>query len=90
MPVRNSKSALLALALTAVSLTACGSDTDKKPLSGERVSVLEMQKALEPDSTALDAQGFIAPEIWSNEFWPQNGGYPNHAMQNLALSGGVL
>lgn len=91
MRFQTHKFALLALAVSAVALSACGSDSgDKKPLAGERVSVLELQKALEPDSTALDAQGFIAPEIWANEFWPQNGGYPNHAMQNLALPGGAL
>lgn len=78
--------AVMALAL---SLSACGGgwlgDEKEQPLSGERISVLEMQRRLEPDSDALNAQGFIAPQSWSNEFWPQNGGYPNHAMQHLAL-----
>lgn len=73
-----------------LALSACGGggwigEEKKKPLSGERISVLEMQRRLEPDSAALNAQGFIAPQSWSNEFWPQNGGYPNHAMQHLAL-----
>lgn len=63
---------------------------DDAPLEGERLSVLELQKELEPDSPGLEAQGFIAPEPWRNEFWPQAGGYPNHAMQNLALSSGAL
>lgn len=29
---------------------------------------------------------FISSEAWRNEFWPQAGGYANHAMQHLALS----
>lgn len=60
-----------------------------KPLEGERISILELQKNLEPDSAALDGQGFIAPDPWRNEFWPQAGGYPNHVMQHMAL-GDVL
>ncbi|AEP08693.1 outer membrane protein assembly factor BamB family protein [Micavibrio aeruginosavorus] len=75
---------------TAITLAACGSSDDKAPLPGTRISVLEMQRALEPDDIALDAQGFIAPQPWKNEFWPQTGGYPNHAMQHLSLSEGSL
>jgi len=78
-----------AIAIALLSLSACGGgwmgDDEKEPLPGERISVLEMQRRLEPDSDALNAQGFIAPQSWGNEFWPQNGGYPNHAMQHLAL-----
>ncbi|HEY8190681.1 MAG TPA: PQQ-binding-like beta-propeller repeat protein [Micavibrio sp.] len=74
-------------AFAALTLASCSGwhGDDKSPLPGERISVLEMQRNLEPDNAALNAQGFIAPEPWNNEFWPQNGGYPNHAMQNLAL-----
>lgn len=75
-------------------LTGCGLDflgeSDAPPLPGERISVLELSQNLEPDREALDAQGFIAPPLWKNEFWPQAGGYPNHAMQNLALSEDAL
>lgn len=80
-------------AFAALMLASCSGwsgDDEKGPLPGERVSVLEMQRSLEPDSDALNAQGFIAPQPWSNEFWPQNGGYPNHTMQNLTLSEGTL
>lgn len=63
-----------------------GLENDKKqPLAGERVSVLELQKALEPKDAALKAEGFVAPAPWKNDYWTQAGGYPNHAMQNLAL-----
>jgi len=63
---------------------------DKPPLEGERISVLELQKNLEPDDALLESQGLMTPAEWRNEFWPQRGGYPNHSMQNLALSGGQL
>lgn len=87
------------LALSAASLfllAGCSSvgdmfsSDDKKPLPGERIPVLALEKQLEPESAALKAQGFIAPDAWRNEFWPQAGGYPNHAMQNLALGTGAL
>ncbi len=76
-------------------LSGCGigslfeSDKDA-PLKGERISVLELQKELEPDDAALESQGLIMPEAWTNEFWPQVGGYPNHSMQNLSLNQGAL
>lgn len=86
---------LMAL-LSASALSACSTvggwfDSDEETrLPGERVSVLTLEKQLEPESAALKAQGFIAPAPWNNEFWPQAGGYPNHAMQNLALKEGPL
>ncbi|MCB9990503.1 MAG: PQQ-binding-like beta-propeller repeat protein [Rhodospirillales bacterium] len=72
-------------------LTGCSSmsnwlgDEKDAPLEGERISILELQKNLEPDSAALEGQGFVAPAAWRNEFWPQAGGYPNHVMQHLQL-----
>lgn len=76
--------------LCASALAACSSGDSDEPLPGERISVLSLQKTLEPDNVALDAQGFVAPQPWANEFWPQAGGYPNHSMQNLLLNGGAL
>lgn len=86
---------LLTLVLGNLALSACGisdvfREDEKPPLEGERISILELQKALEPDDTALELQGLITPSAWRNAFWPQAGGYPNHAMQNLALSDGEL
>lgn len=78
---------LLASALT---LGACSGDDKDAPLKGERISIISYQQELEPDDVALDAEGFIAPDPWKNEYWPQAGGYPNHAMQNLALNSGPL
>ena len=78
---------VLALAL----LNGCAEEQifgkKKKPhLPGERLSVLQLQKTLEPQAASDDAQGVSIPEPWVNEFWPQAGGYANHAMQNLAFN----
>jgi len=81
---------LPALLLGSLLLSGCTADTKDMPLPGERQSILQLQTKLEPENTTLDAQGFIAPTAWSNEYWPQTGGYPNHAMQNLNLNEGAL
>ncbi len=76
-----------------IALSSCSVFSDKNeipPLKGERISVLELSQSLEPDDAALQAQGLITPAPWQNAFWPQSGGYPNHAMQNLALNEGEL
>jgi outer membrane protein assembly factor BamB len=63
---------------------------DEPPLPGERISVLELQKSLEPDDPQLSSQGLVTPALWKNAFWPQAGGYPNHSMQNLDLPASAL
>jgi len=65
-------------------------DDKKPPLTGERVSVLELQRTLEPNDTALKAEGFVAPAAWKNDFWTQPGGYPNHNLQHVSLSNNSL
>ena len=87
----NYRSAILFTTALAT-LTSCSLfESDKKaPLPGKRISVLELQKNLDPMDVGMKAENFIAPEPWKNEFWPQAGGYPNHAMQNLALNPGPL
>lgn len=79
----------LCSAILVFSLTGCSlfeGDKEAPRLEGERISVLELQKTLEPEDTALAAQGLVVPSVWRNEFWPQVGGYPNHAMQHLSLN----
>lgn len=63
-----------------------GSDKDP-PLPGERLSILQLQKDLIPNPD-LEAEDIALPEIWQNKFWPQAGGYPNHAMTHVALARG--
>lgn len=74
-------------------LSACSSvsgwlssDSGDKKLTGERISVLELQEKIEPADASLQVDGLVMPAAWQNEFWPQAGGYPNHAMQNLKLN----
>lgn len=54
------------------------------PLPGERISVLQLQKELVPNPE-LEAEPLALPDVWENKFWPQFGGYPNHAMTHVAL-----
>lgn len=80
---------LCALTACALLLSGCGnttlfSDDNKTPLKGERISVLQLQKDLTPDAS-LKNEPVTLPQAWTNQFWPQRGGYPNHAMGNLAL-----
>lgn len=84
------RSALAAL-LLAFTLTGCetaeklfGSDKDP-PLPGERLSILQLQRDLVP-SPSLEAEDIVLPAPWQNRFWPQAGGYPNHAMTHVALA----
>lgn len=92
------RAALVLLGLAPFALAACSavdgvfSPKDKKKLPGERISVLELQKQLEPESSgAGDSEAaLLLPNAWKNEFWPQAGGYPNHSMQHLSLPQGAL
>lgn len=58
------------------------SEADNTVLPGERISVLQLQKELVPRD---DLSFPPLAEAWTNQFWPQTGGYPNHAMGHLAL-----
>ena len=73
------------LVLISLLLAACGwFDSKKQPLSGERIPVLSLDRQLEPDpDLAKIAVTLPAPVV--NTDWPEPGGYPNHAMQHLAL-----
>lgn len=87
-----SKSILSGCLLTTALITLGGcswlglSEDKETHLEGDRVSVLELQKSLEPTDVSLKAEGFVAPLAWTNEYWTGAGGYPNHNMQNLSLS----
>ncbi len=60
-------------------------DTGLAPLPGKRISVLEQNSsALIPNKEAA-AEAVRLPAAWNNHFWPQTGGYPNHAMGQLEL-----
>ena len=80
--------ALLGLCL---SLGLAGCDTvsdlfegsDEALLEGERLSVIALERQLEPDPDAALLTVRLPPP-YVNEDWPQPGGYPHHAMHHLA------
>lgn len=89
-------SRLLGCCLAVLMLAGCEkakqlfSDEDMTPpLKGERISVLQLQGDLVPNPD-LQNTPVVLPEPWINQFWPQRGGYPNHALGHLALSKGAL
>lgn len=81
---------LLSVALTACDSNMFGGKPDRPPLQGERISVLDYEKDLRPDEDISGLDSFSAGDMWQNDSWPQAGGNPDHAMQNLALSGKTL
>lgn len=89
------KKTLKTALLVSVSLTlsSCsvgslfGGDEEKAPLEGDRISVLELQKELKANSPLPEGQSFELPAPWVNTAWPQAGGYPNHVLNNLSLTG---
>ena len=57
---------------------------EKKPLPGERISVLLHERALVPDPKAASARILLPPPS-INPDWPQAGGYANHAMHHTRI-----
>lgn len=92
------KTLLVAALCGATALTACSmfSDDDAAPLEGERISLFELEgqagAATEGDTAAIAApdSDMELPNAWRNEFWPQAGGYANHAMAHVQLDAGEL
>ena len=79
---------VVAAALASLLLAGCsswwGDDENPKKLPGERISVLQMDSQTLPDPT-LAAVPVVVPPALANSDWPQAGGYPEHAMGNVAL-----
>ncbi len=55
------------------------------PISGARISVMSLERTLEPDPAIADLAVRL-PEPYVNRSWPQIGGYPNRAMHHLAAA----
>lgn len=71
--------------LASLPVTGCGLFDDKKQsLPGERISVLGLDRKIEPDPK-LASTPITLPPATANAEWPEPGGNPNHAMGNLAL-----
>lgn len=81
---------IIPVILLSFSLTGCSSIgnffSDKKdaPLTGERVALFAAA-GQEAYDTTLQSEAIELPSAWTNEVWPQSGGYPNHAMGHLTL-----
>jgi outer membrane protein assembly factor BamB len=60
----------------------------KKPLPGDRLSVLGLEGRLNPDPALADAEVHL-PQAVVNADWPQAGGSSNHVMQHLQLDGAL-
>ena len=82
--------ALLGLCL-ALGLGGCDTvsdlfgSADEAPLEGDRLSVISLERQLEPDPDAALLTVRLPPP-YVNEDWPQAGGYPHHAMHHLAAA----
>jgi outer membrane protein assembly factor BamB len=74
--------------LVAGLLAGCGDDAwlgadEAPPLPGERLSVLEHERHLQP--VAGGTGDIRLPPPQPNDSWPQAGGYSHHAMQHMAI-----
>lgn len=78
-------SALISTLLVSACGNIFGEKDDKPPLPGERISVLDFEKDLRPEEAAASKPTAL-PEMRQNAEWPQAGGYPDHAMHNVALT----
>jgi outer membrane protein assembly factor BamB len=86
---------LTGLSLTALLLAGCGlqglsdmwfGESEGPPLPGERIAVLVETTDLQVDTRLADTEVRLPPPV-VNAHWPQAGGFPDHAMQHLAVSG---
>jgi len=71
-----------ALLLSACELPDWLGGQEKPPLPGERISILQLDKALEPDAAIADLDVRL-PRAWRNPDWPHAAGFANHAMHHL-------
>ncbi len=75
----------LVLGLAACDLvTGLIEEDEPPPLPGRRISVLTLDRSLEPDPRLADTSVHL-PRPVRNPDWPQNGGYPDHAMHHLEV-----
>ncbi|MBL4906938.1 MAG: PQQ-binding-like beta-propeller repeat protein, partial [Sneathiella sp.] len=59
-------------------------EAEAPPLPGERISILALEKSLEPDEGLADITVRL-PAPYVNQNWPQAGGTANHVMHHLSL-----
>ena len=86
---RSALPAYLACFVALFTLSACElpdwlGENEKPPLPGERISILQLDKALEPDAAIADLDVRL-PRPWRNPDWPHAAGFANHAMHHLEV-----
>lgn len=79
---RNFLSTLAASALGGCGVSDWFGASTPPPLPGTRLSVLVLDKKLEPDPSLANVP-ISLPRPFANEAWPMSGGTPSHAMQHL-------
>ncbi len=83
--------AVAPLAAAAMLVAGCGwtdewfGDPEEPPLPGERLSVLMLERSIEPDPEAATLSVTLPPPV-RNDAWSQAGGTPSHALGHLALA----
>ena len=78
----------LALSGCETAKTIIGSDQEPPPIPGKRISVLALEKSLEPDPDLAGAP-IRLPRPQENLAWPQMGGSPSHVMEHPAAEGSL-
>src|SRR5579863_3805568 len=79
----------VAAAAASLTTSACGLFDEKKTrLPGERISVLGLDRSVEPDPKLANTPVAL-PAAAVNPDWPEPGGNPAHAMGNPALGNQV-
>jgi outer membrane protein assembly factor BamB len=78
------------LAIAAFTLSACigswfGGDEEKDRLPGKRISVLPLERTIEPNARVAGLPVWLPRPVVNRE-WPQAGGNTAHAMYHLAVN----
>ncbi len=89
MAARRPLKRLATLALLTLVLTGCDTvggwfATEEPKLPGERISILALETALEPEQRVQDLE-VILPAPFVNAEWPQQAGTANGVLQHVAL-----
>jgi outer membrane protein assembly factor BamB len=84
--IRTSLGRLLALAAIPAALTGCGwfGESEKPPLPGTRISVMELNRSLVADPSLADVKVRL-PASHMNVDWSQPGGNQTHAFHHLQV-----
>ena len=65
-----------------------GDEEDENKLEGDRISVLSLDQRLEVDPALMDIDVALPPP-YTNDSWPQAGGYASHAMHHLQIPANI-